>query len=133
MTVVVLTACPPALRGQLTRWLLEIAPGVYVGHVSARVRDRLWTRIVDLVGRGRALMVHSAQGEQRLAFRVHGHDWSPVDFDGIELMLRPLPAQRDGAGEPVSGGPPKNWSSAARRRRYGAQSQRRVLEGDSEN
>ena len=45
MVVVVLTACPVGLRGDLTRWLLEIASGVFVGHVTARVRDRLWERI----------------------------------------------------------------------------------------
>ena len=38
MVVVVLTACPVGLRGDLTRWLLEIASGVFVGHVTARVR-----------------------------------------------------------------------------------------------
>lgn len=39
MTVIVLTAVPPGLRGHLTRWLLEISSGVYVGYVSARVRE----------------------------------------------------------------------------------------------
>ena len=45
MTVIVLTACPAGLRGDLTRWLLEIAPGIFVGHISARVRERLWLRV----------------------------------------------------------------------------------------
>ncbi len=88
MTVVVLTAVPPGLRGHLTRWLLEISPGVYVGQVPARVRDLMWDRVVEFVDDGRALMVYSTRGEQRLAFRVHGHEWSPVDFDGITLMRR---------------------------------------------
>jgi CRISPR-associated protein Cas2 len=48
MTVVILTAVPPGLRGHLTRWLLEISPGVFVGHISARVRSRMWLRIVSL-------------------------------------------------------------------------------------
>ncbi|MGO4760857.1 type I-E CRISPR-associated endoribonuclease Cas2, partial [Streptomyces sp. 2MCAF27] len=29
MTVIVLTNCPAGLRGFLTRWLLEISPGVF--------------------------------------------------------------------------------------------------------
>ena len=45
VVVVVLTACPVGLRGDLTRWLLEISPGVFVGHISARVRDGLWAQI----------------------------------------------------------------------------------------
>ena len=52
MVVVVLTACPTGLRGDLTRWFFEVAPGVFVGHVSARVRERLWERIVALVKGG---------------------------------------------------------------------------------
>ena len=89
MTVLVLTAVPPGLRGHLTRWLLEISPGVYVGYVSTRVRERLWDRVIEYVDDGRALMVHSIRGEQRLAFEVHGHDWEPVDYDGVTLMRRP--------------------------------------------
>lgn len=88
MTVVVLTAVPPGLRGHLTRWLLEISPGVFVGNVSARVRDLMWDRVTEFVDDGRALMVHAAHGEQRLSFAVHGHDWTPVDYDGVTLMRR---------------------------------------------
>ena len=40
LVVLVLTACPAGLRGHLTRWLLEISPGVFCGRVSARVRER---------------------------------------------------------------------------------------------
>ena len=41
MIVVVLSACPTGLRGDLTRWLLEVSPGTFVGNVSAKVRDAL--------------------------------------------------------------------------------------------
>lgn len=88
MIVVVLTAVPPGLRRHLTRWLLEITAGVFVGHISARVRELLWQRVVEYVSDGRALMVYTARNEQRLAFKVHGHDWEPVDFDGVRLMRR---------------------------------------------
>lgn len=88
MTIVVLTAVPPGLRGHLTRWLLEISAGVFVGHISARVRELLWERVIECVDDGRALMVYTARNEQRLAFKVHGHDWEPVDYDGIRLMRR---------------------------------------------
>ena len=88
MTVIVLTVVPPGLRGHLTRWLLEISPGVFVGTVSARVRQLIWERIDQTCGAGRAVMVHTARNEQHLAFAVRGHDWHPVDFDGIVLMRR---------------------------------------------
>ena len=59
MTVLVLTACPADLRGHLTRWLLEISPGVFVGHVPARVRDALWDRVIEMRRDGRAILVLS--------------------------------------------------------------------------
>ncbi len=90
MVVVILTAVPPGLRGHLTRWLFEIAPGVYVGYATARVRDFMWDRIAEHADTGRVLMVHSARGEQGLAYRVHEHDWTPVDHDGITLIRRPI-------------------------------------------
>lgn len=71
MTVVVLTDCPPKLRGDLTKWLLEINTGVYVGNLSARVREELWTRICENLKTGRATMVFRASNEQKMDFRVH--------------------------------------------------------------
>ncbi|WP_394298499.1 type I-E CRISPR-associated endoribonuclease Cas2 [Streptomyces albus] len=35
MTVIILTTCPAGLRGFLTRWLLELSPGVFLGAPSA--------------------------------------------------------------------------------------------------
>jgi CRISPR-associated protein Cas2 len=111
MVVLVLTACPSGLRGHLTRWLLEISPGVFVGFVTARVRDLLWARVLELAKDGRAIMVHSAKGEQRLAFRVHRHDWQPIDVDGVSLMLRPADASASNAPQLRSG-----WSKASKYR-----------------
>jgi CRISPR-associated protein Cas2 len=88
LTVIVLTAVPPGLRGHLTRWLIEISPGVFVGHISSRVRELTWQRIINHLDNGRALMVHTAPNEQRLAFKFHGHDWEPLNYEGISLMLR---------------------------------------------
>lgn len=111
MVVIVVTACPAGLRGHLTRWLLEVSAGVFVGHVTARVRDLMWERVVELAKDGRAIMIHSVRGEQRLAFKVHRHDWLPVDLDGIQLMLRPAAAYRDPPQELRSG-----WSNAGKSR-----------------
>ena len=89
MMVLHLASCPPALRGDLTKWLIEIAVGVYVGRVSARVRDKLWSRVVETCKGGRSVLVYNTNNEQRLEFRVHGESWEPIDFDGMKLMMRP--------------------------------------------
>lgn len=123
MTVFVLTAVPVSLRGALTRWLFEVAPGVFVGRVSARIRELLWERIVAGIGRGRAILVYPARNEQGLTFRVHGHDWQPIDHEGLQLMLRPIENRRGTRSAAVRepGRParrtPRNWSYAERRLR----------------
>lgn len=118
MTVIVLTACTAGLRGQLTRWLMEIAPGVFVGFVSARVRQMLWERVAEQIGVGKGLLVYAVRSEQRLAFETLNHDWVPRDFDGHTLMLRPVEGgAATGARAPQR--PPESWSIAARRRRFG--------------
>ena len=93
MIVLTLTDCPVSLRGDLTKWLVEINTGVFVGRVSARVRDKLWERVCGSVKQGRATLVFTARNEQHMDFRVHHSEWEPIDFDGIKLMLRPSPAR----------------------------------------
>lgn len=59
-------------------------------------------------------MAFSAQNEQGLDFRVHGQEWQPVDFDGIQLMLRPNSSAKQTQNARRSG-----WSTASRRRKFG--------------
>lgn len=94
MIVIVLTVSPPRLRGHLTRWLFEISPGIYVGKVSARVRELLWEQILENLGGGRAVMVYPSNNEQGLEFRTRGQEWQPVDYDGLELIMRPNTNQK---------------------------------------
>lgn len=117
MVVIVLTACPAGLRGDLTRWLLEISAGVFVGHISARVRDRLWERVKGQIKNGRAIMVYSARNEQHLAFKVHRADWDPVDCEGLELMKRPPSGHVHGGGSERGGSRYRGWSKASKYRR----------------
>lgn len=112
MVVLVVTACPAGLRGHLTRWLLEISPGVFVGVLPARVRVLLWERTRELVKDGRAIMIYPARNEQRLQYEVHRHHWQPVDFDGLTLIRRPHTGEQlDGSAAPRRG-----WSKASRYR-----------------
>lgn len=113
MIVLVLTACPPGLRGHLTRWLLEVSAGVFVGKTSHRIRKHLWVQVRHYVNNGRALLIYTDRNEQGYSFETHGHHWDPVDHEGVTLMLRPKEAQNQPSP------PKKGWSSVSRRRRYG--------------
>ncbi len=89
MTVVVLVGAPPGLRGHVTRWLVEVSPGVYVGNPSARVRELLWKKVTERIGDGQAILIYSARNEQRWLGETAGRDrWRPVDFDGLILFAR---------------------------------------------
>lgn len=87
MIVVTLTKVPRSLRGDLTKWYQEIQTGVYVGNVSARIRDMLWDRIMKNIGRGEATMVYNSNNELGYRFRTTRKDRSVIDFDGIPLMM----------------------------------------------
>lgn len=128
MVVIILSAAPESLRGELTLWLAEPSPGVFVGHVSARVRDELWSRVCEEIGRGRALMLYSARNEQRYDVRSWGHDREPVDVDGL-VLLRERDRDAGDRGRRVPGAdrqPTEGWSIAGRRRRFGNSAERQL-------
>ncbi|GGU12631.1 type I-E CRISPR-associated endoribonuclease Cas2e [Streptomyces lateritius] len=116
MTVIVLTSCPPGLRGFLTRWLLEISAGVFIGNPSARIRDVLWDEVQQYAGQGRALLAHTTNNEQGYTFRTFDHAWHPVDHEGLTLIHRPNPGAARSADDT---GRKTGWSKASKRRRFG--------------
>ncbi|MFD3442356.1 type I-E CRISPR-associated endoribonuclease Cas2e [Streptomyces sp. NPDC058685] len=116
MTVLVLTNCPAGLRGFLTRWLLEISAGVFIGSPSARVRDVLWNEVQQYANQGRALLAYTTDNEQGFTFRTHDHGWHPTDHEGLTLICRPSPKSEEAR---PSTSPPQRWSRASKRRRYG--------------
>ncbi|MCB5180669.1 type I-E CRISPR-associated endoribonuclease Cas2e [Streptomyces antimicrobicus] len=87
MVVLCTTAVPPHLRGALSRWLLEVTPELYVGTVSARVRDELWTAVVAAAQEGSATLAYPSDNEQGFELRTTGRQRRrPVDFDGLTLI-----------------------------------------------
>lgn len=95
MIVLCVTNCPPSLRGDLSKWLNEINTGVYVGKLSARVREELWLRVRSNIKSGQATMIYSTNNEQGYAFLTHNTTWVPVDYEGITLMRKPLSLKED--------------------------------------
>lgn len=100
MTVIILQRVPVKLRGELSRWLLEPRTGVFVGKVSALVRDKLWEHVQESClasyrgarKQAGAVMLHRAQNEQGFSMRVCGDtDRSLVDYEGLVLVRTPAP------------------------------------------
>ncbi|MET9530353.1 MULTISPECIES: type I-E CRISPR-associated endoribonuclease Cas2e [unclassified Streptomyces] len=118
MTVIILTNCPVGLRGFLTRWLLEISPGVFLGAPSTRVRDALWNEVRAYSGQGRALLAYQTNNEQGFTFETHDHAWHPTDHEGLTLIHRPNSKPQHGSGGPPEV-PRQGWSKASKRRKFG--------------
>jgi CRISPR-associated protein Cas2 len=85
----VLENVPASLRGELTRWLLEPKPGVFVGHVSAMVRDRLWEKCIKQRQEGGLIQIWSTNTEQHFDMRSWGGtDRDLVEFEGLWLVRK---------------------------------------------
>ncbi len=90
MVVIILQKVPASLRGELSRWLIEPRPGVFVGHVNALVRDKLWEKCCQKKRAGGVLQIWSTNTEQRFQMRAHGDTARQVvEFDGLQLIRLP--------------------------------------------
>jgi len=90
MIVMVLEKVPVSLRGELTRWLIEPHPGVFVGHVSAMVRDKLWEKCCLAKRVGGVIQAWSTNTEQHFQIRMAGDTKRcVVDYEGLQLICIP--------------------------------------------
>jgi len=69
----ILEKVPKSLRGNLTRFLVEVDTGVFVGRISATVRELLWERAVEKAEGGRVALAYRTNNEQGFALRLHGY------------------------------------------------------------
>lgn len=87
MVVMILEKVPISLRGELTRWLIEPHPGVFVGEVNAMVRDRLWKKCCQARRSGGVVQIWTTNTEQGFGMRMHGNTGREVvEFDGLQLI-----------------------------------------------
>ena len=72
MVVMIFDKTTPAIRGKLSMWFLEIKTGVFVGHVSAMVRDKLWDWVNSQPKLGGCIQVFPSNTEQHFSIRQAG-------------------------------------------------------------
>lgn len=95
MTVIVVERATPGLRGYLTRWLIEVKAGVFVGKVSGRVREKLWERVCRRNLGGRSVLIYRTRSDQGFEVRGFGDATREiVDFDGLKLVRRKNSAKK---------------------------------------
>lgn len=93
LTVITVKNVPLSLRGDLTRWMQEIATGVYVGNFNSRIREYLWQRVINTVGQGEASMSFACRNEIGYSFNTYNTSRQIIDYDGIPLVQIPSLAQ----------------------------------------
>lgn len=90
MTVMILERVTPSTRGDLSRWMIEVKTGVFVGRLSALVRDNLWKRCLKLTENDDAtlMQIWSTNNEQGFDLRVHNPKGRfPYENEGIWLVM----------------------------------------------
>lgn len=90
MVVLILERVPTSLRGELSRWMLEPRTGVFVGKLSAIVRDKLWQKAAQGAKGGAGMLIFSSQTEQGFSVRAFGDTTRTVmDWEGLLLVHVP--------------------------------------------
>ena len=94
MTVIVLEKVSKSLSGYLSRWLIEVHTGTFVGHLAQRVRQNLWEEVCGSLTTGSAFMVYATNDEQGYRCDFWGYPSRRIrDFDGLQLIeIYDLPA-----------------------------------------
>lgn len=90
MIVLICDNVSSSLRGELTRWLLEPKTGVFVGNLSAMVREKLWQKTCSNLNEGGCIMIYSTNCEQGFKIQFWGNTkrWI-TEFDGLQLITIP--------------------------------------------
>lgn len=102
-TVITLSRVPPALRGDLSKWMQEIATGVYVGNFNTAIREKLWERVKNNLSGGEATLSYAYRNEIGYNFQTENTRDKVIDSDGIPLIYTPTKADADALPEPQKG------------------------------
>ena len=95
MVILICEKVPTGLRGELSRWMIEPKTGVFVGKMSAIVRDKLWLRVEQKLKGGAAILAYPSNTEQGFIIKSCGDTTRQlVDYDGLMIVKVPTPASK---------------------------------------
>lgn len=87
MVILMLERVPASLRGEVSRWMIEPRTGVFVGNLSAVVRDKLWAKAEKSARGGAGMLIYNCKSEQGFSLRTFGDvSREPVNMDGLWLV-----------------------------------------------
>jgi CRISPR-associated protein Cas2 len=87
MVIIILENVPVGLRGELSRWMLEPKSGVFVGTLTARIRDLLWEKCCSRAKTGGVIQIWNTNNEQGFSMRMHGVTSRSIEeVEGLQLI-----------------------------------------------
>jgi CRISPR-associated protein Cas2 len=87
MLVIASETIPARLRGRLAIWLLQVRAGIYIGNVSAKVREMIWEQCETLYEDGNIVMAWQTNTESGFDFQTLGENRRiPIEMDGVRLV-----------------------------------------------
>jgi CRISPR-associated protein Cas2 len=90
MVLMLVENATKSLRGELSRFLLEPKAGVFVGKVSALVRDKLWEYCIDRKSPPCVIQIWSDSNEQGFSIRSYGDRTRDIrNCEGLWLVAIP--------------------------------------------
>ncbi len=89
MTVLIMENAPSGLRGEISKWMIEVTAGVFIGKVSALVREKLWKKIMDKSSDATFYLIWTTNNEQGFEIRDNNpKQYVPIDYEGITLIRK---------------------------------------------
>lgn len=90
MIVLIVEKVSGSLKGEITRWMIELKAGVFVGSLSGMVRDKLWENVCKKAKEGNCILVYKFNNEQGFEIRTWGTgSREVVDLEGLFLTRMP--------------------------------------------
>lgn len=96
MVVLVLENLLEGEKGHITRWLIEVKSGVFVGNVNVEIREKIWQRVQDSRSKdASALIIYKDNTEQGYSMKMIGNPRRYiVDFEGLSFVATKTDAEK---------------------------------------
>lgn len=89
MVVLILERATKAIRGEVSRWMIEPRANVFVGRMTSTVREQIWEQVCHKRV-GAALIIYPAQNEQGFKIETNRDPTRQiVEIDGLQLVRIP--------------------------------------------
>lgn len=110
LAILTLEAPPSRVRGYLSKYMVEVRTGMFVGLLNARIRQHLWDVISFHAPASSAIMIVTLKASPfGFAIQRQGNTWLDHDIEGVSLPLRRFRGRSD-PYEHTRKAPPKDFT-----------------------